>query len=74
VFVVLGERCGGLEICLTFPAELLMDVFVANPDAGFFYSETVRQYEGTNDTVDYGPVWAYGYVSVGVREGLNGSV
>jgi hypothetical protein len=28
-----------------------MDVFVANHDAGFFYSETVRQYEGTNDTV-----------------------
>jgi hypothetical protein len=45
--------------------ELLRDAFVANPDAGFFYSETVRQYEGTNDTMDYGAVWGYGYVSVG---------
>jgi hypothetical protein len=46
--------------------EVLKDAFVANPDAGLLYGETVRQYEGTNDTVDYGSVWGYGYVSVGV--------
>jgi hypothetical protein len=54
--------------------ELLKDAFVANPDAGFFYSETVRQYEGTNDTVDYGPVWGYGYVSVCLGGGVEGDI
>jgi hypothetical protein len=50
--------------------ELLRDAYVANPDAGMFYSETVRQYEGTNKTVDYGAVWGYGYVSYWGQGGL----
>jgi hypothetical protein len=42
--------------------ELLRDALLANPDAGFFYTEAIELFEGTNETVDYGNNWAFGQV------------
>lgn len=47
--------------------ELLKDALIANPDAGFFYTEAIELYEGTEKTVDYGADWAFG--QVGVEDG-----
>lgn len=42
---------------------LLRDAAVAHPDAGFFYSDVVELYEGTNRSVVYGDTWGFGHGS-----------
>lgn len=41
---------------------LMKSALLANPDAGFFYTEAVELFEGTSKSVDYGSNWAYGQV------------
>lgn len=52
--------------------ELLKDALVANPDAGLFFSEAVEMFEGSNETVDYGAVFAKGQ-GIHYRMLLNGA-